>query len=195
MLLDMLLGIPVIVTSMLGFRDGIVRKAVAIAAMIIALVVGQLYMRDVGKLLTSAMDVAPADAPMEGFLAIFLVIVFIQGLIYRIAADGYKIGGMADRIGGTALGFAEGVLFISAMLMIFALQGTPSRATARDSRFYKPVVNIAPEIVDFLVNIEPESKDAMKGLEHEGVQPPGDAFKNRFKGLTDTTSSRRTTSH
>ncbi|HTP80368.1 MAG TPA: CvpA family protein [Bacteroidota bacterium] len=191
MLLDMLLGVPVIFTSVLGFRDGIVRKLVAIGSMVVALVVGQLFMRDVGQLLTSLLDVPPSEAPMKGFLTIFFVIVFLQGLIYRLAADGYKIGGIADRVGGCALGFGEGILFASAMLMIFAMEGAPSRATARDSRLYKPVVNIAPEIVDFLVNFGPESKDAMKGLEKQGVESPGDAFKSRFKALGDTASTGR----
>ncbi|MGB2868974.1 MAG: CvpA family protein [Bacteroidota bacterium] len=164
MLLDIFLGIPLIFTTLLGVRDGIVRKAAAIVAMIGGLILGQIYMRDVGNMLVQTMNVQPADAPVKGFLTIFLAVTLIQGLLYRLVARGYKIGGLADRIIGGGLGFAQGALFMSGLLMIYALQGIPSRSTARDSRLYKPIVNIAPQIVDFVTTVGPETNTKLEQM-------------------------------
>ena len=164
MLLDIFLGIPLIVTTLLGVRDGIVRKAVAIVAMIGGLILGQIYMREVGNMLVQTMNVPPAEAPMKGFLTVFLVVTIVQGLVYRLVGRGYKIGGLADRIIGGGLGFAQGALFMSGILMIYALQGIPSKTTSRDSRLYKPIVNIAPQIVDFLTTVGPEAKTQLQQM-------------------------------
>ncbi len=164
MLLDIMLGMPILFTSLLGFRDGIVRKLIAVLAMIIGLIIGHLYMRDVGKLLISYFDTDATEAPMKGFLYIFLAVVALSGLLYRLIAGGYKIGGIADRSIGAAIGLFQGMLFVSALLMIYSLEGIPSRSTSRDSRLYTPVVNIAPQIVDFLVNIGPETNETLKDI-------------------------------
>lgn len=164
MLLDILLGFPLIFTSLLGVRDGIVRKAVAIVAMIGGLILGQIYMRDVGNMLVQTMNVQPDDAPVKGFLTIFLLVSVIQGLLYRLVGRGYKIGGLADRILGGGLGLAQGMLFMSGLLMIYALQGIPSRTTSRDSRLYRPIVNIAPQIVDFITTAGPEAKTKLQQM-------------------------------
>ena len=59
------------------------------------------------------------DAPIYGFLVIFLGLFVLQGLVYRIVAKNYKIGGFADRIGGIVLGFIEGVIFVSSTAFYF----------------------------------------------------------------------------
>ena len=51
MLLDILIFIPVLMCILFGLRDGIVRKLVAIVVLIAGLILGQLYMRDVGEFL------------------------------------------------------------------------------------------------------------------------------------------------
>ncbi len=164
MLLDLLLGTPIIIFTLLGLRDGIVRKSVALVCLLAGLVLGQLYMHEAGEFLVQNAGVNPSDAPMLGYLAIVLFILLTQSLVYRLAAGGYKIGGIADRIGGGVLGFVEGVLLMSTLLLIFAMSGIPSRATSRDSRFYRPIVNIAPRILDFSSTMGPETMNKLKEL-------------------------------
>jgi len=164
MLLDILLATPIIILTLLGIRDGIVRKAVALVCLLAALILGQLYMHDAGQFLVENAGVGPSDAPMFGYLLIVLLIMFSQALVYRLAAGGYKLGGVIDRIGGGVLGFGEGVLLMSTLLLIVAMIGVPSRATSRDSRFYKPIVNIAPQILDFSSALGPETVNKLKDL-------------------------------
>jgi uncharacterized membrane protein required for colicin V production len=147
-----------------GLRDGIVRKIVASIVLIVGLILGQLYMHDVGKYLVDHGGASQENAPIYGFLSIFLGILLVQGFFYRIVTKNYKIGGIADRIGGIALGFIEGVLFVSSLLFIFTLSGFPDSATKRDSQFYKSVVNIAPRILDLTSTVGPEVLDKLRDV-------------------------------
>jgi uncharacterized membrane protein required for colicin V production len=198
MILDFLIGIPMLFFILLGFRDGVVRKLVAIIVLIAGLYLGQIYMYDLGQFLSENGWVQSTNPSAYGFLTIFLGMAILQGLLYKFIAKGYKIGGFADRVGGLILGFVEGALFISSLLFIFALSGFPSRETKRDARLYKPIVNLAPQILDFTSNLNPEyikkindvdtSSTTKKKKKEEGISKIIDtssAIFNERKGMKD----------
>jgi uncharacterized membrane protein required for colicin V production len=160
--LDILIGIPILIFILLGIRDGIVRKLVASAILIAGLILGQIYMLPVGKYLVEYIEMSPANAQQYGFISIFMGFAIVQSLVYKLAAGGYKIGGAADKLGGMVVGFIEGAIFISSLLYIFALSGFPSRESARESRFYRPIVNIAPLVLDFASIEGTEAMDKIK---------------------------------
>jgi len=146
--LDLLIVTPIIIFTLLGFRDGIVRKIVGVAMTIAALITAKLFMGDAGGVFVEDFGSDPADAPTYGFLFIFFLILLLQSLLYRLLARGYRIGGITDRILGSVIGFAQGILVVSSVLVPLTLQGFPSQRTKHDSRLYKPIVNIAPRILD-----------------------------------------------
>jgi uncharacterized membrane protein required for colicin V production len=156
MLLDLLIITPLILYTALGLRDGVIRKLVAIAVLIAALFIGQLFMQSFGSFLASRRIVNSSDANMYAFLFIFFGMFIVQSLLYRLITSNYKIGGVADRIAGTFLGFIEGTIFVSSVLVILALSGFPDKETSRDTRLYKAVVNIAPQILDLSNVVNPE---------------------------------------
>ncbi|OGU28695.1 MAG: hypothetical protein A2X67_09130 [Ignavibacteria bacterium GWA2_55_11] len=164
MILDILLAFWLIGACVIGFRDGIVRKAVSIVMTIVALVLGQVLMREAGDLLIESAGVDPTDAPLQGFLSVFFLIVMMQALVYRFATDAYKIGGLTDRFAGAALGVLHGIVFLSCFLFIMAMSGWPSRTFKKDSRIYKGIVNVAPQILDLVMNVGPESYQQLKDM-------------------------------
>lgn len=168
--LDLLIVTPVIILSLLGFRDGMVRKLVSVVMMIIAMVVAQTYRADVGKMLGELFGIDVSFAPTMGFLTIFFGIVFVQSLLYRLLTANYKIGGIADRSLGSILGFFQGMLLVSVLLMIFALEDVPSKQAKMDSRLYKSVVNIAPQIMDFASSLIPEATQRIDELTRPDIQ-------------------------
>jgi uncharacterized membrane protein required for colicin V production len=178
MLLDILIFVPILICILFGFRDGIVRKLVAIVVLIAGLILGQLFMRDVGNLLAGQGAGDNEGSPIKGFLTIFLGMFVLQGLLYRILAKNYKIGGFADRIGGLVMGFIEGALFVSSLLFIFAMADFPDKNNKRDSQFYKSVVNIAPQILDMTSTVGPEVLNKLKD-----VSEPGSLDKDKVKNV------------
>jgi uncharacterized membrane protein required for colicin V production len=191
MMLDILLGVPLLIFTLLGLRDGIVRKLVASIVFIGGLFLGQMYMHNVGSFMVENEWVGPANASMYGFLIIFMGLTIAQGLLYRILTGGYKIGGFADRIGGVAFGFIEGALFLSSILFILALSGTPGRETSHDSKFYRPIVNIAPQILDFTSSLGPDAMQRLKEISTSGTDDKK-AVKTPRQHTIDSTAAAET---
>jgi membrane protein required for colicin V production len=162
MLLDILIFIPIMLFLSLGARDGIVRKLVAIFVIILGLILGQIFMHDVGGILAGRGGISHEEAPMYGFLVVFFGLFILQSLLYKYLTGSYKIHGVIDRIGGVILGFVEGALFVSSILFILAMSGFPNRETSRDTRFYRTFVNIAPQILDMTSTIGPDTLEKLK---------------------------------
>lgn len=164
MTLDFLFLLPLIVFAALGFRDGMTRKLVAIGCVIGAMFAAQYFQQDLAKVLRRELSVDPADATPQAYYIIFLGIILIQSLLYRLLTKAYKIGGIADRIIGSALGLFEGMLILSVILVMFSLQGMPSRKLARDSRLYTLLVGIAPRITDIAATAVPDVQKSLKEM-------------------------------
>ncbi len=169
MLLDLFLVSPLILFTVMGFRDGVVRKLVGIGAIILGLFMAQGFMHDLTDLLTSTAGSTQEGSPGLSFAIIFFTIILASSVIYRLASDNYKIGGAADRVLGAVFGLIQGALLASSILLMMAFSGSPSRRTAEDSRLYKPLVNIAPQILDLGAEIGP---GAVKNIE-ELTKPGG----------------------
>jgi uncharacterized membrane protein required for colicin V production len=166
--LDLFLLSPLILYTLLGLRDGLVRKLVGIGAIILALFLAQVFMHDIGDLMSEDMGVSQSSAPSTAFVIIFFFVTLFVSIIYKVTSGNYKIGGVADKILGGVLGFVQGVLLASSLLLMLAFQGIPSRTTLRDSRLYKPLVNIAPQILDLGAEIGPSTVKNIEGLTKPG---------------------------
>ncbi|MEX1275190.1 MAG: CvpA family protein [Bacteroidota bacterium] len=175
MTLDFLFLLPLIVFAALGFRDGMFRKLVAIVCVIGAMFAAQYFQQDLAKVLRREFAVDPADAPAQAYYFIFIGIVLVQSLLYRLLAKGYKVGGIADRIIGSGLGLFEGMLIISVILVMFSLQGIPNRKLVRESRLYTLLIGIAPRITDIAATAMPDAQKSLKELTTpESWKPKGE---------------------
>lgn len=164
MVIDLLIVFPIVALSILGFRDGLVKKGIGLVVTFIAMIVAQLLLDDMARFFVEEFDANPSDAPIYGYFTVFFGLIFLQSLIYRLAAHGYKIGGIADRVVGSAFGVLQGLLIMSVIFMILGLVRFPSRTYRVDSRLYKPVVNIAPQLLDISTTVEEEAKEHIEGL-------------------------------
>ncbi len=154
---DFMIATPIIVATLLGIRDGFVRKLVALAMMIVGALVGQFYSQDAGKALADEFGLSPSAAPTWGFLLIFLCINALQAVVYRLVTGNYKIGGIGDRILGGAVGTLQGALLVSIILTMMARHMLPGHDVKKDSRLYKSLLNIAPQVLDLVTESTPEA--------------------------------------
>jgi uncharacterized membrane protein required for colicin V production len=171
MLIDLLILFPLIVFGALGFRDGSIRKIVAIVVVIIAMFVSQYAMHDFGQFLHDNLRTQSQTAPMTAFFMIFFIMFFLQAVLYRFLTDSYKIGKIVDRVAGVVLGTIEGLLVISTVIFVLTMSGPPSRRTIWDSRLYHPTAAITPQIMDLFANVIPSA--AQKSFEQ--LTSPGDS--------------------
>ncbi|MBI2619982.1 MAG: CvpA family protein [Ignavibacteriales bacterium] len=169
MIIDLFIIFPIIVLCVLGFRDGLVKKGIGLLVTVIALVLSQVFLDDMAGFYVEEFDIERSDAVMAGFFTVFFGLIFLQSLIYRLAAHNYKIGGIADRTVGSLLGLFQGLVIMSVIFMILALQRFPSRQYRIDSRLYTSVVNVAPMLLDFTLEVVPETTQEFKGKAEERI--------------------------
>src|SRR3990167_161101 len=189
MLLDFAFILPLILFALLGFRDGLVRKLVAVASVVAAMFLAQLLRNDLSAVLRDSLSVDPTDAPMQAYLIIFFAIVLIQSLLYRLFAKRYKIGGIADRIIGASLGLFEGMLVVSVVLVVFSLKGVPDRKTAKESRLYGTLISLAPRISDFATTALPEAQEKLEKITSPAPEPKESENVKYLKGIEEDRKS------
>ncbi len=160
--IDLVIVLPLILFMLMGFRDGIVRKLVGIGAIVLGLFMAQGFMHDVTDFMSSTVGSSQEGSPALSFSIIFFTITLATSIIYRLVSGNYKIGGVADRILGAVFGLIQGALLVSSILFMMAFSGSPSRKTVEDSRLYKPLVNLAPQILDLGAELGP---GAVKNIE------------------------------
>jgi uncharacterized membrane protein required for colicin V production len=164
MLIDLLILFPLIVFGTLGFRDGSIRKLVAIAVSIIGMFISQYLMHDFGNFLRENLRYQSQTAPQAAFSMVFFMLFFLQSVLYHFITDNYKIGKLVDRVLGVVLGTIEGLIVISVVIFVLTMSGPPSRKTIWDSRLYHPTAAIAPQIMDFFANLIPTATKSIEKL-------------------------------
>ncbi|MCX7983308.1 MAG: CvpA family protein [Bacteroidetes bacterium] len=165
MTLDIIIAIPILIAILLGFRDGFVRKIFSLGFIVLGLYIAQITQHQLGKTLLAIGISSPENAPSRAFNIVFWGVLILQMLLYRLALGKYKVGGVADRIVGAVLGFIQGVIIMSTILMVLATHGSPRRTLTRDSKLYKSIVNVAPQILDIITIVSDETTKAIKTIE------------------------------
>lgn len=162
MIVDLLIIFPIFTLSILGMKDGMVKKGIALLVTLVAVVLAQLTMDDMATMYVEEFDVERGTAVFYGYFTVFFGLILLQSLIFRLTAHDYKIGGIADRVVGAFFGFVQGVFIVSVVLMMLAIQRIPSRIYRVDSRLYTTIVNIAPQFLDFTLTTVPETSGELK---------------------------------
>lgn len=162
MIVDILIIFPILAFMALGLKDGMVRKGIALGVTLVALIVAHLMMNDMASWFAEEFDMEQGSALFYGYFSIFFGLILLQSLIFRLTAHDYTIGGIADRIVGSFLGFLQGMFIMSAIFMVLALQRIPTRTYRVDSRLYSSIVNLAPQFLDFMLTTVPVSADEIK---------------------------------
>jgi len=140
-----------------GVFRGIVREGFSMAALAVAVLVTRATAGPAGVWLNTRTDgqIGAIAAPwIAGIIIAFFTAVFM-GLIGRLLRKGVRMAGLswADRVGGAALGLAEGAL-IAILVVLFAVwivgREHPSVADSRSLAAYDEVQEVVRERADEL---------------------------------------------
>jgi len=162
MVLDLLIIFIVLTLTALGLKDGMMKKGVALIVTLIAIVVAHLTMDDMATAYVDEFDIDRSTAVFYGYFTVFFGLILLQSLIFRLTAHDYRIGGIADRVVGSFLGFVQGLFIVSVVFMMLVPQDIPSRRYRIDSRLYGTIVNIAPQFLDFTLTTVPQTGEEIK---------------------------------
>jgi len=150
-LIDILLIGVLFVSTSLGYRGGVLKQVLNLCVFFGTIVLAAKFIRPVGSFFVDDLLLPYPDGYIAGLLLLVGVAVIPPMMVYRVLTR-EKISNEVSQFFGGVLGFLEGVIFISLVLLILNLQGSPSRETREDSLLYHPVVRFVP---DMLYSVKP----------------------------------------
>jgi membrane protein required for colicin V production len=148
MTIDIIILFPMIIAGLLGVKDGFNRKIFGALATFTGIILGKIFQQDVAAPLIDIFGCSEASAPTYGFVLIWLIIQILTIVICRLLFSSEREIKIFDRLLGALLGLVQGVVVVSILLMYLALHQYPSRLEASQSRFYRPIINVAPQLFD-----------------------------------------------
>ncbi|MCX6136875.1 MAG: CvpA family protein [Ignavibacteriales bacterium] len=147
-----------------GWRNGLIKKVIAIVCLIGGLILAVKYAVALSAALVTSLNVPVAIATGAAFLAIIVTIMMVQSILYSIFIK-RMVEGIWNHIGGMIIGVFEGAIFISAILIFLSLSlQTPSQQVRDESILYKPLKNFAPQMFDRTMTMVPDSRDFYEEL-------------------------------
>jgi len=153
--------------TILGWRDGLLKKIFGILGFWGGLVVATKFMTPLGARYEEWFGLTEEAAWIFAFCSIFIVISLVANFSYRwFGKTGSESLKIASRIGGALLGAGQGLVAMSLILIMFQLYDPPTEDTINDSLLYEQVLQVAPAAYDYSTEWIPDSKaflDELKG--------------------------------
>lgn len=157
-IIDIVIVLVVLFGGVLGYRDGLFRKILAMTSFFIGIIVATEFMGIWGRVLYEIFGFSREICYMLAFFSIFTVIVVLQNFLYYMVGEIGGLGRVVNRLGGILIGLFQGSLAISLVLLLLSVFEIPPASVKGESSLYKPFLNVAPRVFDFASVFLPESK-------------------------------------
>lgn len=154
----------ILIPALLGLKNGLLRSIFSLLGIITGLFFATRYSDQVASLF-SFLKIEPRLLGVLSFILIILlcyfIFVYISGKISRINV----ITKTFDKLLGLVLGTLKGLIFASLFLILttntFKLFAAE---TINTSRLYPVIINIAPEVYNYMKQFFPNAKDFYEEL-------------------------------
>ena len=117
--LDVVIIVVLVISTLGGFKNGIIKSVLSLAGLIVGIVVAGRYYASFSQYLTFISS--PTWANVAAFTIIFIGIMVIAALLARLleSAASAIMMGWANRLVGAILGFILGAMFCGAILAVW----------------------------------------------------------------------------
>ncbi len=158
MIFDLFILGGFVLSGWLGYRNGILKKILGLVSFFVGLIVATKCMGPCGRLLVSWFGFSLELAYVFAFFAVFLLIILLENVLYRLIVKKKSPLDLINRIGGVLFGLVQGSVGISLFLLMLSIFEIPGERTKKESYLYKPILNVAPRLFDFALAAIPQSK-------------------------------------
>jgi membrane protein required for colicin V production len=167
MLIDFAFVLVMCLAVFLGLKKGLIRAVVSFFSYLIAMILAIQFSSVLTTYLNKDAGEFQKWMPLVSFLAIFLTVIFLGGLLARILDKTSEVMmlGWLNKLGGMVLYLITYSLLFSALLFFANMMNWLERRQIEDSFFYPFLSGFAPQIMDVLGNIIPPLKNSFKNLE------------------------------
>ncbi len=151
--LDLIIGIPIILMAIAGFRRGLIKEVAALAALILGIYFAIYFSDVVAVYLMDHFDISHRYVFIVAFIITFVGVVLVVSLIGRLLDKVASLAmlGIINRLLGLVFGLAKGIVIMSVLIMLFNMidsrEKILSQETKQESLLYNPVSEVAPLIL------------------------------------------------
>lgn len=159
-LLDIALGIPLLLWGLKGLRDGLVKEALGLFGLILAIMLSFSFMEEMHALLVGWFDSDPSWLPLASAGIIFIAVMSITQLVIfalNKSLEAAALNGI-NRLLGMAFGLLKSGIVLSAILMLLAGFNKPDEQIRSGSKLYPWVLPVASQTYDFITNAWPGAR-------------------------------------
>jgi uncharacterized membrane protein required for colicin V production len=155
---DILIIVFLLLSFIIGLRDGLLKKLFAIVGVILALLVATKYIERGAEYAILWFKLDNEAAHIISFAVIFMSVVLFTNFFYRWFGSDSKSYKLWDRFAGGIVGIIEGIIIISLILILLTLFDIPTKEEKRESDLYTPISGFAPALFDQINKVFPKSK-------------------------------------
>lgn len=179
--LDLIIGLPIVLMAIGGFRNGFIKEVAALAALVLGLYFAFYFSDMVAGWLMDYLDISRRWLFIIAFILTFVVVVLVVSLVGKMLSKIASLAalGVINRLFGLVFGIVKGIVIMSALIMLFNMVDSKASILRQDvkenSLLWKPVERIMPYIIlkieavdfddpswqDFKNNIRDKSRDAV----------------------------------
>lgn len=160
--LDIIILVVCVLSFILGFKDGFVRKLIGSVGFFLAIILAIKFSTWLGNIFNVVTGIELYLSEILAGFSIFLLIIVLISIIKRVVHPFDKVNNLINRILGGLVGAIQILIFLSAFFYLTNLFSFPGDVDKEKSFFYKSVAKILPLTISYLQEITPTAKDSLK---------------------------------
>ncbi len=164
-MIDIGIGICLLGSAALGFKDGFFRKLYGILGLLGGICAALLLYGWAGELFGRWFELEKEVARLVAFSAIFIIFFILMNIIYRsIGDESDKAIPVWSRLFGGGIGAFEGALIASLILMLATKFGLIDDLMIKESEFYKSFIDFTPKVMTATMKWLPKAQEFIQEL-------------------------------
>jgi membrane protein required for colicin V production len=169
--LDLIIAVPVVLLAISGFRNGFIKEAASLVALILGIYLAVYFSDFVAEWLKETFAMDHRWVFIVAFLLVFIGVVVIVSLIGKLLSKLISMIalGIINRMAGLFFGAMKGIVIMSLLILFLNMIDSKSQLLSKElkekSMLYSPVEWVAPFLLQNLENInldDPSWKDFNK---------------------------------
>ncbi len=148
---DVIILTILVIGFALGYKDGIIRKLIGLAGIVLAVLLSYMYSDSLSVILAPYFNDDAGLARVVSALLIFFGVLGVVSVVKRIVHPADKVNKFVNQFLGGIFGTVQMAFFLSGFLLFFHIFNLPPQEIRENSRLYKPIYSIIPSTIDFVM--------------------------------------------
>ncbi|MDA3860458.1 MAG: CvpA family protein [Melioribacteraceae bacterium] len=146
----------------LGFRDGLVRKAIGLIGLVFGIVLALEFYQKLGILISPYINDEIYLAEIVAWLFLFIGTIFLASILKRIIHPLDKVNRFTNQLLGGISGTFQILFFISGFILFLNVFNIPDKDDQSASLLYNNAYGVIPYTIDLIIGEDSEAMNLVK---------------------------------